>query len=171
MVPIKWPAWVFAAALFGGLAGKAEAQGYPVAVAPPAVPAPEVPPPPPVPPQGQWVNTPEYGLVWIPAGAQSYAIGGMPHAYLYTQSYGWSWYASPWGWGPYAPAVVVHRPWPFGFRVWVHGPRGWGWHVGPRVYVRPAPAPVYVVPHHHHAHGWQRPYRYGGVHRGYRRWR
>jgi len=136
---------------------------YPVEAAPPQVvdavpPAP--PAPPQLPPQGQWVNTAEYGMVWIPAGASAYAIGGNPYAYLYTPTYGWTWYASPWGWGP---CVVggpwVHRPFPFGFRAWVHGSRGWAWHHRERRgYVYGAPRTVYVAPqrpvygprHHHH---------------------
>ncbi len=101
---------------------------------PPPAPANQAPAmPPPAPAQGQWVNTAEYGWVWVPAGSSSYAIGNAPYAYLYTPAYGWTWYASPWGWGPFAMGVWVRHPWPYGFRAWVHGPGGWGWYGGPRV--------------------------------------
>jgi len=100
--------------------------------------APPPPPPqgatPPLPqaqqPQGQWVNTAEQGWIWVPAGTQTYAVEQVPYAYLYTPAYGWTWYASPWGWGPYAYGPWVGGAWPFGFRAWAHGPGGWGWNYG-----------------------------------------
>jgi hypothetical protein len=104
----------------------------PAATAPtPSAPLPVAPPAPPV--QGQWINTQEYGWVWIPAGTTTYVISGVPSAYLYTPVYGWTWYASPWGWGPFVRSAWFGRPAPFGFRVWLRGPYGWGWHAGPRV--------------------------------------
>jgi hypothetical protein len=81
------------------------------------------------------VYTAQYGWAWIPAGAATYDVGGLPCAYLYTPAYGWTWYTSPWGWGPFVYARWVQRPYPFGFHVWLPGPRGWGWQVGPRVNV------------------------------------
>jgi hypothetical protein len=122
------------------------------------------------PPQGQWVNTAEYGWIWIPAGATPYAVAGVPYVYLYTPTYGWTWYASPWGWGPYAYGPWVSRPWPFGFRVWHHGPRGWGWHVGPHVSLHFGAYPrwrghghPHHYGHHHRGHGGHR-----GSHRRHR---
>jgi len=50
--------------------------------------------------QGQWVQTAGAGWVWVPMGATTYPIEGVPSAYLYTPTYGWTWYASPWGAGP-----------------------------------------------------------------------
>ena len=72
-------------------------QGYD---SPPPAPAASAPAPTPIvpaqpAPQGQWVNTAQYGLVWVPAGASVLDVGGVPSVYLYTPSYGWSWYASP----------------------------------------------------------------------------
>lgn len=92
--------------------------------------------PQPPPPQGQWVNTAQYGWIWVPAGTTSVAIGDVPSVYMYTPTYGWTWYASPWGWGPFAYGAWVSQPGAFGFRVWHRGAYGWGWHMGPRVNVQ-----------------------------------
>lgn len=134
---------------------------------PPGVHVPDVPAavvvPQPAPPQGQWVNTAEYGWVWVPAGATPVAIGGVPVVYLYTPAYGWTWYASPWGWGPFAVGAWVARPAPFGFRVWHHGPHGWGWHVRPHVrphvelHIGRAPRFYGPPPHYYHRHHYAPP--------------
>jgi len=111
---------------------QAQQSGAPAAPAPTPLPPAQAAAPQPLPaeaaPQGQWVNTAEYGWIWIPAGAMSYDVGNEPYVYLYTPTYGWTWYASPWGWGPYAYGPWVSGPWPYGFRVWVHGSGGWRWH-------------------------------------------
>lgn len=67
-------------------------------------------------PYGQWVNTPEYGRVWIPnAGPnfQPYVSGGH---WAWTE-YGNTWVSDyPWGWGP------------FHYGRWFRDPyRGWAW--------------------------------------------
>jgi hypothetical protein len=80
-------------------------------------------------PQGRWVWTEEYGWIWVPAGATTHPVGGEPYVYIYTPLYGWTWYASPWGWGPYYYGVWAHRPW-----AWRYAPHVWygrGW-VAPR---------------------------------------
>lgn len=130
-----------------------------VVAAPPPRPEQLVPPPAPdvvfspPPPQGQWINTAEYGLVWVPAGTVTYAVGDTPCAYLYTHAYGWTWYASPWGPGRFAVGAWVARRSPYGYRAWAHGPHGWGWHGGPRVTVRIAPrARDYGYAHPRHAY-------------------
>jgi hypothetical protein len=135
-----------------------DAQGYDSPPPAPAVsaPAPIVPAQPP--PQGQWVNTAQYGLVWVPAGASVLDVGGVPSVYLYTPSYGWSWYASPWGYGPFAYGAWVHGAWPFGFRVWRRSNYGWGWYHGPHVN-------VYVGPRYGHGYaryGYPRQHGYHG---------
>jgi hypothetical protein len=79
---------------------------------------------------GQWVNTTDNGWIWVPAGTTSYSIDGIPTAYFYTPSYGWSWYAAPWGAGPFVYGAWAGRPWPHGFRAWARGPYGWGWRTG-----------------------------------------
>jgi hypothetical protein len=159
------------------------------APAPPPPPEQYVPPPAPdvvvspPPPQGQWVQTAEYGLVWVPAGTVTYAVGDTPCAYLYTPTYGWTWYASPWGPGRFAIGAWVARRSPYGYRAWAPGPRGWGWHRGPRVSIQIAPRvraygraypsrayPQYRNPHHGYGGGYGRSYRggYDGYGRGYR---
>jgi len=110
------------------------APGQDQAPPPPPPPAPQspqaLPPPPPQGPSGQWVNTEGSGWIWVPGGATTYGVEGVPYVYLYTPAYGWTWYASPWGPGPYVYGAWVSHPWPFGFRAWSYGPGGWGWRAG-----------------------------------------
>jgi len=112
----------------------------PQEVAPPeAEPAPTPPPPQAVAPSttppsswvysyptGQWVYTSDRGWVWVPAGATTTVVEGVPYAFLYTPIFGWTWYVSPWGWGPYRYGAWVAHPW---------RPVGWrgGWTAHPRV--------------------------------------
>src|SRR5580692_7129265 len=60
---------------------------------------------------GRWVYTAGGAPVWVPAGATSVAVGGVPYAYLYTPSYGWGWSVSPWGWGGYRYGAWAGRSW------------------------------------------------------------
>ncbi len=48
---------------------------------------------------------------------------------MYTPAYGWTWYVSPWGVGPYYYGAWVRHPW---------HPLGWrgGWVAHPHVFVR-----------------------------------
>jgi hypothetical protein len=50
---------------------------------------------------GRWVNTPEYGQVWVPAASAGWA----PYRngrWSWIDYYGWSWVSyDPWGWAPY----------------------------------------------------------------------
>ena len=67
---------------------------------------------------GQWVFTTQYGWLWMGYGAQyASASGGVPYAYVYYPSTGWTWLAAPWvsGFGP--------RPY-FG----VYGAARFGWY-------------------------------------------
>jgi hypothetical protein len=75
-------------------------------------------------PTGQWVYTADNGWVWVPAGTAPSAVDGVPYTYLYTPAYGWTWYVSPWGWGPYHYGAWVTHPWrPYGWRGgWVAHP-------------------------------------------------
>jgi hypothetical protein len=94
------------------------------------------PAPPPVPPAeqsqlvysyptGQWVYLSGQGWVWVPSGAAPLETDGVPYVYLYTPAYGWTWYVSPWGWGPYRYGLWVRHPWhPAGLHgYWVAHPR------------------------------------------------
>lgn len=72
---------------------------------------------------GQWVDTSEYGWIWMPYGEQ-YTYEGMandasPYSYAYYPSYGWMWLAAPWvwGWGSYPYFGPL-------------GPSGFGWYRG-----------------------------------------
>ncbi len=111
-------------------------------------------------PTGQWVFTTEYGWIWVPAGATSAAEEGVPYSYLYTPTYGWNWYISPWGAGAYHYGVWVRRPW---------HPVGWrgGWVAGPHVFVHlggHAPYRGRVVVHG--GYGGGHPGHWGGGARG-----
>jgi hypothetical protein len=93
---------------------------------PPPDAQPPVPPPPPSAqtpdaPQGQWVYQADYGWIWVPAAATTYAIGTDPYAYLFTPVYGWTWYLSPWGAGAYRPGPWLYSHVGLGARVWVGG--------------------------------------------------
>jgi len=68
---------------------------------------------------GEWQYIDGEGWVWVPAGAQTYAVDNTPYVYLYTPSYGWTWYASPWGWGPYYRGAWNHNPY-WGRGGWAH---------------------------------------------------
>jgi hypothetical protein len=110
-----------------------------VEVAPPAVqaqqyapPAPQyappqyaAPPPAQVPVQtsGEWQFLDGEGWVWVPAGTAAYNVESQPYAYLYTPTYGWTWYVSPWGWGPYYRGGWIHAPY------WGRG-GAWGHYYG-----------------------------------------
>jgi len=70
------------------------------------------------------------GWVWVPAGASATEMDGVPYTYLYTPAYGWTWYVSPWGLGPYHYGLWWRHPWhPVGLHgYWVAHP-----HVGVRL--------------------------------------
>lgn len=82
-------------------------------------------------PQGQWVYASNRGWLWVPAGTATTDVDGVPYAYLYMPEYGWTWYISPWGWGPYHGGDWVTHPWlPSGWRgAWIMHPRA-GFRVG-----------------------------------------
>lgn len=67
-------------------------------------------------PYGQWISTPDYGYVWVPAAGpdfQPYATSGH---WVYT-NYGWTWASDySWGWAPFH-----YGTWDF------DGTIGWFW--------------------------------------------
>ncbi len=93
--------------------------------------------------------TDTYGWIWVPGGTTSVIVQEQPYVYLYTPTYGWSWYGSPWGPGAYYVGPWVHRGWGPA-RVWHRG----GWYA-PHVVARPryaAPPRVYRAPPAHRGH-------------------
>jgi hypothetical protein len=75
-------------------------------------------------PTGQWVYVVDEGWVWVPMGATTVEMDGIPYVYLYTPVLGWTWYVSPWGWGPYFYGPWFRHPWhPYGWHgYWVAHP-------------------------------------------------
>lgn len=70
-------------------------------------------------PGGQWVYTTEYGWLGVSDNTTTVAFEGVPYVYLYTPAWGWTWYVSPWGPGPYYYGSWVRHVWhPAG---WHHG--------------------------------------------------
>jgi len=59
---------------------------------------------------GRWVNTPEYGNVWVP----STSAGWAPYRngrWSWVDYYGWNWISyDPWGWAPYHYGRWINRP-------------------------------------------------------------
>jgi hypothetical protein len=102
-------------------------QGYPGSpdlqqqVPPPPPEATPAPAPPPGVPAGQWVQTDQYGWVWMPyADTYTYvpqSATGTPYMYVYYPVVGWTWLAAPWVWGI--------GPWPY---FGVYGCVGYGWY-------------------------------------------
>jgi hypothetical protein len=88
--------------------------------------------------QGQWVWSDQYGWMWVPAEATPLEVQGEPYVYLYTRSYGWTWFDSPWGW--YGPAGG------WGARAYRFAPRATN--IAPPAY-RVAPRALNVAPPAH----------------------
>ncbi len=119
-------------------------------------------------PTGRWVYANGYGWMWVPANTATVDDSGVPYAYLYTPSYGWTWYVSPWGGGGFYYGSWVRRPW---------HPVGWGgvWVAHPSVVVRlggghsyySRPAYHYGAGPAYHYHGGPSYYHGGGYHGGY----
>ena len=114
------------------------------------------PPPQAMPPQvavqsgGEWQYMDGEGWVWVPTGTAAYNVESQPYVYLYTPSYGWTWYVSPWGWGPYYRGGWVHSPY------WGRG--AWGHYAGGH--------PVFGGAHYGGGHSGHSGGHYGGGHYG-----
>jgi hypothetical protein len=83
--------------------------------------------------EGQWVYTDRYGWIWVPAGSEATTVNAQPYAYLYAPAYGWTWFVSPWGFGPYRAGPWIHAvnagPWPGAPYRYYTGPSVWyGYH-------------------------------------------
>ncbi|HXX40344.1 MAG TPA: hypothetical protein VEP50_19680 [bacterium] len=117
-----------------------------------------------VPCAGQWVYSDGDGWIWVPGGAVPTVLDGVPYVYLYTPIYGWTWYVSPWGWGPYFYGAWVLHPWlPLGW----HG----GWVAGPGVFGRLGGHGAFSgrMPAIRGGGAWHGTFRGGGGHGGGRR--
>ena len=108
-------------------------------------------------PAGEWVDTQQYGRIWMPYSDAYTSMPpdgwGEPYQYIYGPAYGWTWVAAPWIWG--------WGPWPtFGF----YGPRHFGWygHGWWRTPSRWHYAPA-ARPGGFDRGGWQGPHRGGWV--------
>lgn len=137
--------------------------------------------------QGNWVETPEYGYVFIPY-RQAHVSGWRPYTYgrwVWT-SYGWTWASDePFGWatyhygrwafvGGYGWAWVPGYTWGPAWVAWRYGDAAIGWApLYPGYVVYSASYPVYYdhwvfigpryfygYPVHHHHYGWHDSHHY-----------
>ncbi len=115
---MKTPLIALCTLLALGSSSMARAQTAPPPFAPPPVVTPSELPPSAMPP-GQWVNTSQYGWVYMPYD-QAYtsvaADTGVARMYVYSVGAGWSWVYAPWvfGVGPapvWGPRGRVHFSW------------------------------------------------------------
>ncbi len=67
-------------------------------------------------PYGQWVDSPDYGYVWIPSAVPNFVPYSSAGHWVYT-TYGWTWVSDyPWGW-----ATFHYGRWDY------NGQYGWYW--------------------------------------------
>ncbi|HYM42392.1 MAG TPA: DUF6600 domain-containing protein [Steroidobacteraceae bacterium] len=82
---------------------------------------------------GRWMQTPEYGYVWMPVVV---AVGWVPYRFghwVFIAPWGWTWVdEAPWGYAP------------FHYGRWAQVSGVWCWVPGPR-HVRPVYAPAFVA--------------------------
>ena len=110
-------------------------------------------------PYGTWINSPEYGYVWVPnvgSGFTPYATNGY---WVYTDM-GWTWVSNyTWGWAPfhygrwyndaaYGPMWIPGNEWGPGWVTWRQSEGYYGWApIGPGVSMDIAYSNGYNVPY------------------------
>jgi hypothetical protein len=110
-------------------------------------------------PYGTWVNSPNYGYVWIPnvdPGFTPYATNGY---WVFTDD-GWTWVSNyPWGWAPfhygrwytdatYGPMWVPDNEWGPGWVTWRRSSDYYGWaQMEPGISISVAYGGGYYPPH------------------------
>ena len=112
-------------------------------------------------PYGNWVNSPDYGYVWIPDVGQGFTPYNSSGHWVYTE-YGWTWVSDyPWGWAPfhygrwysdpyYGWFWVPDTEWGPGWVTWRHSDSYYGWApIGPGISIDMAYSNNYNVPHNH----------------------
>ncbi|MBL0103135.1 MAG: hypothetical protein IPP51_04890 [Bacteroidetes bacterium] len=89
-------------------------------------------------PYGDWIETPNYGYVWVPNVAPGFSPYGTNGYWVYTE-YGWTWVSTyAWGWAPfhygrwytdpmYGPIWVPGNVWGPGWVTWRHCDGYYGW--------------------------------------------
>ena len=158
-----------------GTAPQPQAPADPAQAEPPVAPAPSVTPQ--IASQGEWVYTSQYGWTWVPYGSTTTTVGAEPYVYLYAPSFGWRWFVSPWGVGPFHygawgwGSAWGPRYWPHGWTGGHYAPyvRGGAVHFAPRAYAPRAYGAVHVYPGGAHVGGAARVGSvrgYGGFHGG-----
>jgi hypothetical protein len=77
---------------------------------------------------GEWVNTNQYGWVWVPYDQQYTHVvedSGVAYEFVYYPSFGWRWVVAPW--------VLGIGPGPY----FMHGPRRFAWYARPWFHAHP----------------------------------
>jgi hypothetical protein len=85
--------------------------------------------------QGQWVQTEQYGRIWMPYADGYVRVpddGEPPRMYVYGPSIGWSWVIAPWIWG-WGPSPFFGRLGCDHFGWWGHGYGRWDGFRGDRL--------------------------------------
>lgn len=97
---------------------------------------------------GEWVNTNQYGWVWVPYDQQYTHVvedSGVAYEFVYYPSFGWRWVVAPW--------VLGIGPGPY----FVHGPRRFAWYAHPWFHGHPLVHREFHDSHDsHESHGGHR---------------
>jgi hypothetical protein len=109
-------------------------------------------------PYGTWVDSPEYGYVWVPDVAPGFTPYATNGHWIYTDE-GWTWVSDyPWGWAPfhygrwytdpnYGPIWVPDNEWGPGWVTWRRSGDYYGWApIGPGISIDVAYTNGYNLP-------------------------
>ena len=109
-------------------------------------------------PYGTWVDTPDYGYVWVPDVAPGFTPYATDGYWVFTDQ-GWTWVSNySWGWAPfhygrwytdpvYGPMWVPDNQWGPGWVTWRRSGNYYGWApIGPGISLDVAYSNIYNVP-------------------------
>ena len=112
-------------------------------------------------PYGKWVQSPDYGFVWVPDVAEGFEPYSTNGYWAYTDD-GWTWVSYyNWGWAPfhygrwfndpyYGYVWIPGTEWGPGWVVWRHSDDYYGWApIGPGISITIAYGNDYYIPYNH----------------------